>query len=66
MELEPTSVPLLAGLRHMEESLFLNLSVYILNVYNDAQSPIDEVKDFGYKEEYQNKRSYTLVHIRLG
>ena len=34
---EPTSVPLLAGLRHMEADMFLKISAYMLGVYNDAQ-----------------------------
>ena len=34
---EPTSVPLFAGLRRMEEYVFLKISSYMLDVYNDAQ-----------------------------
>ena len=34
---EPISVPLLAGLRRMEADLFLKVSAYVLDVYNDAQ-----------------------------
>lgn len=34
---EPMSVPLLAGLRCMETDMFLKVSAYVLDVYNDAQ-----------------------------
>ena len=34
---EPTSVPLFAGLRRMEEDVFLKISSYMLDVSNDAQ-----------------------------
>ena len=34
---ESTAVPLLAGLRRMETDLFLKVSAYVLDVYNDAQ-----------------------------
>ena len=34
---EPTSVPLFAGLRCMEEVVFLKISSYMLDVHTDAQ-----------------------------
>ena len=34
---EPTTVPLFAGLRHMKEDAFLKICSYMLDVYNDAQ-----------------------------
>ena len=34
---DPLSVPLIAGLRHMEEDLFHKVGSFILDVYNDAQ-----------------------------
>ena len=34
---EPASVPLFAGLRHIEEDVILKVSSYMLDVYNDAQ-----------------------------
>ena len=35
--IEPTSVPLLVGLKRMEADLFLKVSAYMLDAYNDAQ-----------------------------
>ena len=37
IEVEPMSVPLLAGLRHMKEDLFHKVSSCMLDVYNDTQ-----------------------------
>ena len=34
---DPLSVPLFAGIRHMEEELFKKVGAYMLDVYNDAQ-----------------------------
>jgi len=34
---EPMSVPLYAGLRHMEEEVFGRVSACMLDVYNDAK-----------------------------
>ena len=34
---DPLSVPLVAGLRHMEEDLFHKVGSFMLDVYNDVQ-----------------------------
>ena len=34
---DPLSVPLIAGLRHMEEDIFHKIGSFMLDVYNDAQ-----------------------------
>lgn len=34
---DPLSVPLLAGMRHMEGDLFQKIGAYMLDVYNDAK-----------------------------